>query len=210
MTSYSQYGEDLQVAAIFEKAPGNSADSAHAHHVLDIGAWGVKDLSNSRLFIEQGWKATLVEFSPGPVRELVRQYGYDARVRIIQAAITAEPDHVREFQITDDALSATPDSETCKTWAENGGYFGTLWVPTLTVKQLLDQFFGAESIDYVSIDTEGTSVDIAIALIRTDHKPKVICTEHDNRIVELMAVAQENGYTSRWMNAVNVILSRGI
>ncbi len=80
MNSYSQYGEDVEVTKIFGE---------HVGLLLEIGAWGSKDLSNSRAFIEVGWEAVLVEFSPMPVHSLVLEYGYNPKVKIIQAAVTA-------------------------------------------------------------------------------------------------------------------------
>ena len=194
---YSQNGEDLIVAAQFS-APGT---------LLEIGAWEPKKLSNSRLLIEAGWSAVLCEFSPAPVRKLVEEYGNNPKVQIIQAAITAEEQHVECFEVTDDALS-TSDPVQLAIWREKGGYFGKLWVPTVSVRALLSQFFGDRRIDFASVDTEGSSVAIAIALMRTDHRPKVLCCEHNNRIVEIMQVAQCFGYKNIHCNQENLILVR--
>jgi len=161
--SRSQNGEDLIVAAQF---PPDFKGT-----LLEIGAWEPINLSNSRLLIEAGWSAVLCEFSPIPVSKLIREYAHIfERVQVIAAAITAEPGHVAEFRITDDALSGN-DAKHLKLWEKDGGFYGNLWVPTLTVRKLLDQFFGDRQIDFASIDIEGNSTEVTIALLRTDHRP---------------------------------------
>src|SRR5438876_1079419 len=110
MKGYSQFGEDLKVAEILgitdKTAPGT---------ILEIGAHGPTDMSNSRAFIELGWSAVLVEFTPMPVHALVQAYGYCDRVRVIQAAITPGPEHVKCFEITENAFS-TSDSKNAERW----------------------------------------------------------------------------------------------
>jgi len=198
MTSHSQAGEDLIVAKCFPEG--------YRGNLLEIGAWDPVALSNSRMLIEAGWNAVLCEFSPGPVQHLVATYDGNSSVQVISAAITTCDDGVQVFDITDDAVSTS--SQTVKsTWSIHGGYFGKLWVPTLPLDRLLSQFFGVLKLDYASIDTEGTSVDLAIALLKTEHRPNVLCVEHDNRIVELMAVAQALGYAAIHTNSTNIILN---
>ena len=195
--SYSQFGEDMILAALLP-ATGN---------LIDVGAWEPFNLSNSRLLIERGWDATLVEFSPHPARELVKEYGNSDRVRVIAAALTPGPRHIEPYQITDDALSSN-NVENLAIWRAAGGYFGTLYVPTVSVKQLLAQFYGDKQVNFVNIDAEGSSVELAIEFMNQDHghQPDVICVEHDNALVRLMETAQGRGYRQEWMNACNVIL----
>ncbi len=149
----------------------------------------------------------LCEFSPGPVRSLVQEYpaAHD-RVTVVCAAITVGDEHVRPYTVTDDAVSSS-DPTVVGTWHEKGGYYGYLWVPTLPLDRLLSQFFGDRKLDYASIDTEGSSIDLAIALLQTEHRPNVLVCEHDGRVAELMAVAQELQYAAVHMNGTNVILS---
>lgn len=206
-TMYSQNGEDERIVALFSE---RGLLIKGCGLLLDIGAWGVKDLSNSRLLIEQGWHAVLVEFSPGPVRALVQEYSkpeYNHRVTVVQAAVTPEPNHVLEFQITDDALS-TRDPSVIETWRDAGGYFGRLWVQTLPLAALIEQFFGADNMDFCNIDTEGTSVDLAIALLRMERYPEVMCVEHDNRLVQFAEVYEAAGYRQVHVNQTNVIITR--
>lgn len=207
MNFYSQYGEDKIVAEIF----GSTLESCAPCNLLDIGAWGVKDLSNSRAFIELGWNAVLCEFSPKPVRELVQEYANCDRVKIVQAAVVPIHQHCLEFQISDDALSATPDSETVRKWGRDnaGGYFGRLWVPTVPLKDICNQFFGERQIDYLSIDTEGTSVDLLLEFLSFGYwKPRVIVCEHDARDQHIWEAARKSSYSVRERNETNVILER--
>ncbi len=173
---------------------------------LEVGAWDPIEKSNSRMFIEAGWSAVLCEFSPGPVQHLVAAYESSANVQVVMAAVTVSDEHVQKYRITNDALS-TNDSKVAATWSEKGGYYGDLWVPTLPLDKLLSQFFGDRKLDYASIDTEGSSIPLAIALLKTEHRPNVLCVEHDGRDEELWAVAQELGYVGVHKNGTNIILS---
>lgn len=196
--SYSQNAEDEIINGIFGDHMGN---------LLDIGAWDPVSLSNSRLLIEKGWSAVLVEFSPAAVRNLVQQYGSRPdKIQILQAAATVG-DHgtLASFSITDDGLSAEKPHPK---WAEVGGFFGRLWVPRLSLSHLLCQFGGGH--DFVSIDTEGTSVDLAINLLTTlAQRPKVIIVEHDDRVAELLQATQPFGYRLVHCNAENALLQLG-
>lgn len=205
MISYSQDGTDIAVAAVFDY------ENPYEGSLLEIGAWMPDDFSNSRLLIERGWRAVLVELSPLPLDKLTRFHAGNPRVKIISAAVTPCDQHIKEFQITEDALSsATPG--TLDRWRGmrpdyDGGFYGSLWVPTLTVRKLFDQFFGDHTPDFVSIDTEGDSVEVMIEMLNMERRPKVICVEHDNRYVEIAQVAEPLGYKTIKHSQQNMVLS---
>lgn len=196
--SYSQFGEDKVIARLL----GNTKA-----RLLDIGAWHPKTFSNSRLLIEAGWSAVLVEFSPAPVRALVQEYGNRDDVQVLQAAMSLDGNGAfGKFDVSDDGLS-TADPATRRKWDKEGGYFGHLWVPQLTFEWLFFQFGGG--FEFVSIDTEGTSVNLAIQLlVKHAQRPAVLCVEHDDRILELQVTAQNAGYRIAYANGTNVILAR--
>lgn len=200
--SFSQHGEDQIIVGLFSQ-PGN---------LIDVGAYAPFDLSNSRLLIERGWDATLIELSPEPLKGLIREYAGSDRVRVVAAAITTCPQFVRKFRITDDAISCDNPEQEAKFKdlrpGYDGGFFGELWVPTVSVRQLVDQFYGDKPINFVNIDTEGTSVDLAVQFMDLDGawKPNCICVEHDGRLIELIEQAQRLGFRSEHVNGVNAIL----
>lgn len=188
MQSYSQHSEDSVVAGLFPEG--------FKGMVLEIGAFDPKSLSNSRLFIEAGWSAALVEFSPAPLRNLLKEYGGNPAVMIFQGAIASEkkstdPLTFKQFRVTDDALS-TDSKEHHELWKGVGGYFGSMYVPAIPV-----DFFANLGADFVSIDTEGSSVDVFAGYLESAMTlPKVICVEHNNRHAEVAALATKFGYAS--------------
>lgn len=201
--SYSQRNEEQYILEACK-------DSA-VRRVLDIGAWHPTQFSNSRALIEAGWDAVLVEPSPGPVRNLVQEYGFDPqfnnrhldqnlqRITVLCAAVGLEPG-LATLQITDDAVSA---SEVKPEWRERGGYLGAMTIPQVTFEQICDWYgnFG-----FVSIDTEGGSTDIFKVILEGEMFPKCICVEHDGRIVEITKAAQERGYKIAYVSEENVIV----
>lgn len=196
---YSQNREDETISAQFP--------SDYKGLLIEIGAWEPVNFSNSRMLIERGWDAVLCEFSPMPVHKLVEAYGATSNVRIIQAAITPCDQHLREFHVTQDALS-TDDAGQMERWQGKGGYYGSLYVPTITWDTLKDQFFPKRIPDVVSVDTEGSSVPLAITILNSNWRPKVLVVEHNDRTVELMQVARPHGYKIFEMTQENAILCR--
>ncbi len=170
--------------------------------LLDIGAFHPTVFSNSRALIELGWEAILIEPSPGPVRDLAREYSSSLKVNVVCAAAGLESGLVRIW-ISDDAVSTSEDS-TKETWKERGGYYGSILIPALTINQLIERF-GA--FDFVNIDTEGTSVDLLKVLLATEMFPRCICVEHDRRELEAIQTAQQRGYRLIWSTRENLIFS---
>ena len=200
--SYSQYGEDLTIAEIFTNA------QQHTGRLLDIGAWDPIEKSNSRLLIEQGWSAVLIEPSPTPLRNLIGAYGPrfvrkpDQDIIVVGAAVGLVNGMVK-MAITDDAVS-TSDPNVERIWKDAGGYIGHGFFPSITLQDIFNNWGG--DYDFVNIDAEGLSVELAIAYLKTEAFPRVLCVEHDSRQVELMQVAAKRGYSAREMNGTNIIL----
>lgn len=190
---YSQNGEQRH---ILECVPGHG-------QFLDIGAWNAEDKSNTRALFERGWSGVLVEPSPGPARGLIAAYGGCQYVSVVCAAVARERSLVR-MQITDDALSTTEQGN-YEAWESQGGYFGSCYVPTVTIKDLINQF-GA--FHFVNIDTEGTSVDLLHALLETPMDPQCICVEYDKRLEEAVQLGLSRGYRIVDANGTNLILAR--
>jgi len=203
MKSYSQYAEDETFVRLLQTQMGNCTG-----RLLEIGAWHPTTFSNSRALIELGWSAVLVDFSPGAVKDLAKEYVNNDKVMVVQTAITPVDSGLRRFDITDEGVS-TSEPEIKEKWAKVGGFYGALWVPVLSLDTFLSMMPGP-GFDFVSIDAEGLSTELAIGLVRDCHRrPRVMCVEHDDKIVELMQVMQQQRYTAPWVNGTNIILETG-
>lgn len=202
MNSYSQYNEDIHIAEELERRGITSG------RLLEIGAWDAKKFSNSRALIEAGWFAILVEPSPGPMRRLAEEYNRRDLVSLVQACVMPYPGAgMQRLVLSDDGLSST-DPETVAKWLHEAGYFGSVWVPAITIPDITLQFGG--DFQFISIDAEGVSVPILFAMLQNDNcpRPAVICCEHDGRIAEACGVAERAGYRPLTINATNLVLAR--
>lgn len=193
--SYSQYGEDLIALEIYKKHGGDM-------RMLEIGAWHPTDKSNSRLFIEKEWDAILVEPSPAGVAALTKEYVNHPDVIVFACPVTVHGGFIT-LNLTDDALSCEQIPEQ---WVENGGHYGAARFYSVSVAELINHIGG--DFDIVSIDTEGTSVDVFYALMDTGCRPRVVIVEYDDpaRLVELANKYQFCGYRQAHLNGTNIIL----
>lgn len=198
MTDYSQYGEQTHILeALGHRATGR---------FLDIGAYDPFRFSNTRALVELGWSGVMVEPSPGPMHNLLKEYGKNERITLIQALASDEERDLTRIQITDEAVSTTK-GEVYKTWKDRIPYLGTLLVPNLPIHTLLSVF---GPFDFVNIDAEGASGELLIALLScgSRRKPsKCICVEHDGSADGLREFAEGYGYSAQNMG-INLLLWR--
>lgn len=169
---------------------------------LDIGAWHAKNLSNTRALYERGWSGVLVEPSPEPFLGLLREYGNDDRVSLIMAAVG--DNGLKRFHASADALS-TSSEDNFQKWRDVGGFYGRYWVQSVEVKFIIDNF---GPFDFVSIDTEGTSVEVFRSLLATHARPRCICLEHDFKNVECLSLAKQYGYREVYFSGENQVFAR--
>ena len=106
--------------------------------------------------------------------------------------------------VSDDAVSTTEGPEYEK-WKVKGGFIGRLWVPRVPLRWLLYDDRG--TFDFVSIDTEGTSVDLCKEMIRMEYLPLCVSVEHNSRNQELMTHAGPY-YACVYENDTNLVLKR--
>src|SRR5690349_12594575 len=140
---------------------------------LDIGAWNAKELSNTRALFERGWSGILIEPSPLPFDGLLREYGREERIILINGAVGFERGLGR-IEATADAVS-TMDSGVQSIWKDRGGYYGQFYTPRITLEDLFNQFGG--QFDFVNIDAEGLSVDLFLKFLSLGPRPQCFCVE---------------------------------
>ncbi len=191
---YSQYHEDEIYVPLLKECASK--------RLIEIGAWAPICFSNSRALIEIGWSALLIEPSPGPVKAQAMEYSHMERVQILAAAVTVEGGYL-DLEITDDAVSQITGPRIDE-WRTTGGFYGRLTVPAIKAADLFERF-GA-GVEFVSIDVEGSSVDLFKAMCDLGPRPRVVVLEHDSRYVEVAQIAESANYQQIHLNGTNVIL----
>ncbi len=180
---YSQQNEEEQILAA-------TADLTDRPRFLDIGAWDPKEFSNTRALFERGWGGVMIEPSPVPFNNLLKEYGNEKRITLVCAAVALEPGLVTLWA-TADAVSSTIEPTE---WKSVGGYYGKFQTPAITPAEISNRFGGFQ---FVNIDAEGISVDLFKVFIGDlNWRPNVWCVEIDKRAEELAAVAEAAGYRS--------------
>lgn len=206
---YSQNNEDSIVKEYFDKQ--NIKNGV----VLDIGANDGITLSNSRLFIENGWEAHLIE--PSSVYgKIVNLYEDNEKVNFYNFGIGTS-DAIVEFYESGSILQSNDTnlvssvSPTDK-WKQATS-FEKKEVPFLTFETFLKVHFGNETptFDFISIDAEGFDWEILSQIDLELHKTSCVCVEW-NGIADLdlrfTKYCNNFGLYEEHRNAENIIFVR--
>jgi hypothetical protein len=224
--SYAQSGEDLCVVKYLRDA------GIARGRLLDIGACDGILYSNSLLLIEMGWRGVLVEASLVAFGALLDFYDDDAHdVELVHAAIGAA-DSLAEwhehsgFDITGARMRSAASSLVAEQVAhmkriqppEYTNEWRSFWQPVLSVPSLLKAL--PPPYAYVSIDTEGNSVEVLEAMDLGAMGTVIACVEHNAESSNVPAPSQsdrersiahcaKHGLTKvLFDNGVNVICAR--
>lgn len=197
--SYSQNEEEKYILQALLPA----FDDSISPRFLDIGAWNAKDLSNTRALFERGWSGVMIEPSPEPFLGLLREYGLNPQIQLVCGAVGVDRS-ITKFYASSDALTTSSESN-YERWKPSGGFYGSFNVPVITIQEIIDRF---GEFEFVSIDAEGNSVDLFLALLATEMRPKCICVEFDQRAEECDKAAAANGYRIIYSSAENMVFVR--
>lgn len=91
MNRYSQHKEDLALIDFIKTVEARDGVTI-PRLVIEAGALDGTTNSNSRLFIEQGWKAILIEPNPDKKAELNRLHGDNRNVDLVFKAVSDYPE----------------------------------------------------------------------------------------------------------------------
>lgn len=193
--SYSQFDEEAAILKAFiGYGPGR---------FLDIGAWHPTTFSNTRRLYEHDWSGVMIEPSPGPVLNLLAEYGNADRVVLVQACVGLEPGLIA-MHVTNDAVTTANDA-VYQQWKDTVKFNGSMMAYCITMADISNRFGG---FDFVNLDAEGSSVDLFLEMQRLGWTPRCVCVEHDDRMAELCGAATAAGYAVTYSNGTNAVLVR--
>ncbi len=187
---HSQNNEEQVIADYFAGFTGKA---------LDIGACDGVTFSNTRALIERGWGGLMVEANPVKCAELCKLYADKADVQVVSALVMPKERGLKNFFWTCEALG-TIDHAVMARFPESP------WRHMFAACVALDDIEGLGKWEFISIDADGVSVDLAVALSdATLSAARMICVEHDKRQPELEARFAPFGFRLAIENPENQI-----
>lgn len=178
---YAQHDEDVYLYSVIRD---QKLDIPHI--IVDIGAFDGVTISNSRMFIEKGWKGYLFEpFKPTYDKLVRNMHGFDNAMCLNVAVADRDGTQYlhrggegEDTQLyVSDIKSDTP-------------------VITSTVKTLVESNAIPREIGILSIDTEGTDTEILDGIFAERIYPAFIIIESNDQSSRLLQIelAHANGY----------------
>lgn len=195
---YSQNNEEKIITDYFSEKP--------AGKFIDIGAFHVFELSNTRKLFEEGWRGVMVEADPLNYKAIAEHYENEPRIEVLNVAIGVSNDDLEFYSSCGDAVS-TSVQEHKEKWEKGGVNFQKITVPQLYVAEFMEKY--GKDANFLSIDTEATNMQIFNAI--PDwlwQQIDMLCIEHDNCIVEIVGKLAPFGLETKHINAENIILGK--
>jgi FkbM family methyltransferase len=174
--SYSQEGEDLVLARIFENL------NVTTGFFVDIGAHHPTRFSNTYYFYRRGWRGINVDALPGTKKLFNQKRPRDIT---IECGVGAENGVLTYFLFNEPALNTFSESEANKKNVPPYRIVESLQIPVVTLKQMLDENLPhAERIDFMTIDAEGFDHEVISSNDWTRYRPRVVLVELLNASIE--------------------------
>jgi hypothetical protein len=207
---HSQNNEEEVILKFFGGAVGS---------FLDIGAYDGVSLSNTRALAERGWSGALVEGSSFSFQKLFKLYGGNEKFTLINAMIDplgSSAGKIVKMWEAPNCSVTTMTPQNFEKWqedvvmhSEGGVKFSEIFVAPTPFSSLLDLFRERKAkFDFVSIDIEGGSADMAMLYDPDEFGTSVICIEHDDRDKEIVERYLKFRFLPVLKNAENIILAR--
>lgn len=198
MNYYSQHGEDYYIQEFFGKD--------YVGTCIDVGASEPIMGSNTYLFEQLGWDVYCIEPNPRYVsllkdhRKKVYEYacGDEVKENVNFTVCTLLNNNYNEGAISSLKIDT-------KLLEEHDSYKPILRNINVNVITL-DEFIkneNIEKIDFVSIDTEGTELDVLRGFDINKHSPKMMIIENNYNDPAIEEYLKDFGYAKKMRLAVN-------
>jgi len=186
--SYSQLKQDLNVLKHFNNKKNG--------YFVEVGAADGINLSNTYLLEKKyDWTGICIEPVPSHYKNLVKNRDS------INLNIAVYDKSGEEVEIAEAGLLSGIKNDIDKhTQAKKGK---TLKIKTKTLTEILDENNAPNTIDYMSLDTEGSELKILQGIDFNKYKFKYINLEHnyvEPRRTQMRKLLENNGYTYKGAN----------
>ena len=157
---------------------------------LEFGAYDGVTFSNTFLLERLlNWSGVLLD----PIPRHFEEMKLNRNCISIHAAITASK---KEFV----KILESPASNLSKPVSKRSITDKTHKVPAFTLSEIIDKYFPAKSLDFLSIDVEGEDLEILASIDFSKYEINSICVEHNNRIglTNFLNTMEDSGYALVW------------
>lgn len=192
MKYFSQFGQDKY---IYESFFGGKTDGV----VVEIGASHPSEFSNSLFFENLGWSGVLVEPNENDAKLLK-----DQRKLPVESSAIYNKSGEFDFLLCEGytkVLSGILDEQNPyhlerirSEIAQHGGSSQVVKVNCITFSELA-QKYNLQSIDYLSIDTEGSEYSILTSIPWTKISPICISVENNYKDSKIKGYLEDRGYS---------------
>ena len=179
MECYAQEGEDLLLARLF----GAKTDGFY----VDVGAHHAARFSNTFLLYRKGWRGINIDATPGSMKVFERMRPRDINIECLVAA----DDSPRPFYLLNESALNTVSTELAVEREKSNALYRVAEKIVLAPRRLsaiLDQHLPkGQAIDLLTVDVEGSDLDVLRSNDWQAYRPAVI-------LVELLDTTLDNLY----------------
>ncbi|MFT3694670.1 MAG: FkbM family methyltransferase [Kofleriaceae bacterium] len=180
--SFSQEGEDLILARMFEERPTGFYVDVGAHHPLRF--------SNTQLLYRRGWRGVNIDASPGSMAAFREHRPRDLNLELGITPVAG----THEFYVFDEPALNTFDSARVKELAATPyKLVRTVPVKCMPLSEVLAEHH-IDQIDLLTIDAEGYDFAILQTVAWEIARPRVVVTEQFSRDLEELVTTPLHGY----------------
>jgi len=188
---YSQFKQDLNIIEFFNKTEGL--------YFLDIGANDGKTFSNTYLLEKKyNWNGICSEPLPSAFKKLQNC----RNVICNDSAVFSESNLTLKFSVSN-IISGITDYIDCHMGVKNKKQ---IEVKTITLQDLVKKYNSPNIIHYLSLDTEGTELEILKSINLSEYKFLYINVEHnfiEPKRTQIRDLLENNGYLYKGENNVD-------
>jgi FkbM family methyltransferase len=177
MNKYSQYNEESFLSDFF----GEKKDGV----VVEIGAAYVDKNSNSKLLIEKGWRSLLVEPNTIFFKKLKEHYKENQSVYLENVcAYSDDIDSVKFYEFDrgddDDARQVSTMDDCFRERVKRlyGDHYVQIETKAVKTSKLIEKYF--KHVDFLSIDTEGSDMNVILGIDFESVYISLLCHESQN------------------------------
>ena len=172
MTFYGQHGEDIYIKTLF---PDNYIGTC-----IEVGAYDGISLSNTYYFEKKGWRSLCIEPIPVSFNKCTQ-----IRKECYQCCISENDSEDKEFTIfhLHDNLCAISSLEPDQRLIDSHRHLitqtSTCMVKVRSLNSLLEELNFPKKIDFISIDTENTELDVLKGIDFNTYDIKLLVIENN-------------------------------